>query len=101
MVSELVEFKGRLNLFTHQAQRVAIGPCHQCHVDETQAIITSSTPPHQISTTTPSTPATTSAFNDNIIAFGLQIFPSKPTYFTRSVTNTGDPHLRSCGESSW
>ncbi|KEH28592.1 hypothetical protein MTR_4g007920 [Medicago truncatula] len=65
------------------------------------AIITSSTPPHQISTTTTSTPATTSAFNDNIIAFGLQIFPSKPTYFTGSVRNTGDPHLRSCGESSW
>ncbi|KEH35079.1 hypothetical protein MTR_3g078480 [Medicago truncatula] len=25
MVSELVEFKGRLNLFTHQAQRVSAG----------------------------------------------------------------------------
>jgi len=76
----------------------AIGPCHQWHVDETQAIITSSTPPHQISTTTP---ATTSTFNDNIITFGLQIFPSKPTYFTWSMTNTGDPRLRRCGERSW
>ncbi|KEH43847.1 hypothetical protein MTR_1g103390 [Medicago truncatula] len=79
----------------------AIGPCHHCHVDETQAIITSSTPPHQISTTTPSTPATASTFNDNIIAFGLQIFISKPTYFSGNVTKTGDPHLRRCGERPW
>ncbi|KEH29985.1 hypothetical protein MTR_4g057720 [Medicago truncatula] len=85
----------------HFSSVSAIGPYHQCHVDETQAIITSSTPPHQISTTTPSTPAIASAFNDNIITFGPQIFPSKPTYFTGSVTNTDDLCLRYCGERSW
>ncbi|RHN75672.1 hypothetical protein MtrunA17_Chr2g0323791 [Medicago truncatula] len=81
----------------HVSFVIAIGPCYQCHVDETQAIILSSTPPHQISITSPSTLATTRTFNYNIITLCLQIFP---TYFTGNVTNTGDPHLRRCGKRS-